>query len=90
MCDPELIEKVRTIITKRSDFILKSIIDGQEDGTIKANINSQLLEDLITGGSIEVCLKWRMAKFNFSIKDRTLGMLEMLLSIWLISIFNFF
>lgn len=79
MCDPELSDKVRMIVNKRSDFILKTIKDAQKNGMIKANINSELLEALITGGSIDVCLKWRMAKFNFSIKDRTLAMLDMLL-----------
>jgi len=79
MCDPELSEKVRNIITKRSDFILKSIKAAQENGTIKSDIKSELLEDLITGGSRDICLKWRIAKFKFSIKDRTLAMLEILL-----------
>jgi AcrR family transcriptional regulator len=79
MCDPELSDKVRGIITKRSDFILKTIKEGQQNGTIKAEINSELLEDLITGGTIEICLKWRMAKFSFSIKDKTLAMIDMLL-----------
>lgn len=83
MCDAELSDKVRAIIIKRSDFILKTINDAQENGTIKANINSELLENLITGGSIDICLKWRMAKFNFSIKDRTLKMLDMLLDSFL-------
>jgi AcrR family transcriptional regulator len=83
MCDPELSDKVRGIITKRSDFILETIKEGQEDGTIKAEINSELLEDLITGGTREICLKWRMVKFSFSIKNRTLAMLDMLLDAFL-------
>jgi AcrR family transcriptional regulator len=83
MCDPELSDKVRMIINKRSDFLLKTIKDAQDNGTIKANINSELLEALITGGSIDVCLKWRMNKFNISIKERTLAMLNMLLDAFL-------
>jgi AcrR family transcriptional regulator len=79
MCDPELADKLRDIITKRSDFICKNIKDAQANGTIKKNISSEILEDLITGGSREICLKWRLAKFNFSIKDRTVTMLNMLL-----------
>lgn len=79
MCDPELSDKVRNIITKRSDFLLKTIKEAQNNGTIKANINSELLENLITGGSRDVCLKWRMAGFSFSIKERTLSMLNLIL-----------
>lgn len=79
MCDPELSDKVKNIITRRSEFLLKTIKRGQEDGTIKAEVNSEYLEDLIIGGTRDICLKWRMAKFNFSIKNRTLAMLDMLL-----------
>lgn len=83
MCDPELYDKIRNIITKRSDFILKTIKDAQKNGVIKSNINSELLEHLITGGCTDICLKWRRAKFNFSIKDRTLAMLDILLDAFL-------
>lgn len=83
MCDDQLSDKIRGIITKRSDFILRTIKDAKESGALKENVNSELLEDLITGGSREVCLKWRLAKFNFSIKDRTSAMLNMLLDAFL-------
>lgn len=79
MCDPQLCDKVKAIIAKRSDFILKNIREAQENGTIKANINGELLEHLITGGITDICLKWRIEKFNFSIKDRTLAMLGIVL-----------
>ncbi len=79
MCDPELSDKVRGIITKRSEFITKNIREGQKNGTIKADIKSELLEDLIIGGAREICLKWRMSKFSFSFKNRTIEMLDMLL-----------
>jgi len=80
MRDPELSDKVRLIINKRSNCIIETIKEGQKNGTIKSDISSELLEDLITGGSREICLKWRMAKFNFSVKDRTLAMLDMILN----------
>jgi AcrR family transcriptional regulator len=79
MCDTELSDKVRSVISKRSDFLLKAINKGKEDGSIKADTDSKLLEDLITGGTRDICLKWRMSKFTFSIKDRTMAMLDMLL-----------
>ena len=83
MRDPELSDKVRLIINKRSNFIIETVKEGQKNGIIKADISSELLEDLITGGSREICLKWRMTKFEFSIKDRTLEMLDMLLNAFL-------
>jgi AcrR family transcriptional regulator len=83
MCDDELSHKIIGIITKRSEFIINIIKDAKESGDINENVNSELLENLITGGSREVCLKWRLAKFSFSIKDRTLVMLNMLLDAFL-------
>lgn len=83
MRDSELSDKVRFIINKRSNFIIETIKEGQKNGIIKADISSELLEDLITGGSREICLKWRMTKFEFSIKDRTLEMLDMSLDAFL-------
>jgi AcrR family transcriptional regulator len=80
MCDPELSDKVKSIITKRSEFILKTVKQGQEQGVITSEVDSELLESLITGGSRDICLKWRMSKFNFSLKDRTLAMLDSLMN----------
>lgn len=79
MCDPELAEKVRGIIGNRSEFILKTIKEGQQEGLIRADIDSELLENLIAGGSREICLRWRMSGFSFSIKDSTSEMLDLLL-----------
>lgn len=79
MHDPDLSDQVKAIITKRSDFLIETIERGRGDGSIKASTDSQLLEHLITGASNDICLKWRMEKFSFSIKERVTAMLEMLL-----------
>jgi AcrR family transcriptional regulator len=80
MCDSELCDKMKSIIDKRSEFLLKNIKIGQENGMINPNIKGELLEDLISGGSRDICLKWRMSNFSFSLKDRTLEMLDMVLN----------
>lgn len=79
MADCALNEKIRLIINKRSDFLVKTIEEGQENGTIKPEIKSEILETLITGGIREICLKWRMENFQFSLKDKVLEMLDTLL-----------
>ncbi len=85
LCDPELHEKVKSIMLKRSDFIQNAVKEAQGFGILDANINSELLEDLITGGCREICLKWRLAKYSFSIKDSTISMLDMLLKAFLVN-----
>jgi AcrR family transcriptional regulator len=80
MCDSELSEKVSSIIYKRSDFIIKTIKSAIDLKLIRANLDPEVLENILTGGSKEICLKWRMARYRFSIKEKNAEMIEMLLS----------
>lgn len=80
MCDKELSEKIRAIIYKRSDFMVKIIEEAQEGKIIQPDINPELLENILSGGSKEICLKWRMQKFKFSIKEKTSEMIDVVLN----------
>jgi len=80
MCDAELSEKVSAIIYKRSDFITKTLQSAIDQKIIRTNLDPAVLENILTGGSKEICLKWRMARYRFSIKEKTAEMVEMLLS----------
>lgn len=80
MCDPELSEKVRSIINKRSEFIIKTIKEAQDNGIIQSNQDCRLIENIISGASKEICLKWRMGKFSFSIKEKTAEMVDAVLT----------
>lgn len=80
MCDTELSEKVSSIIYKRSDFIINTIEAAIEQKLIRANLDPAVLENVLTGGSKEICLKWRMKKYSFSIKEKTAEMIELILS----------
>ena len=80
MCDAELSEKVSSIIYKRSDFITKTLQAAIDQKIIRSNLDAAVLENILTGGSKEICLKWRMDKYRFSIKEKTAEMVEMLLS----------
>lgn len=77
--EAELSQKVRNIIDKRSAFILKCIDMAKNEGLLKKDIKSELIEDLITGATREICLKWRLSDYKFSIKDRTIEMINVLL-----------
>jgi AcrR family transcriptional regulator len=79
MCDADLKERVRSIINKRSGFIIETIIEAQKKGDIRKNLDPELVENLLTGGSKEVCLKWRMENFGFSIKKKTADMIDIMI-----------
>ncbi|MBU4438870.1 MAG: TetR/AcrR family transcriptional regulator [Acetobacterium sp.] len=80
MCDAELIEKTRAIIYKRSDFIVNMIKEAQANKTIRSDLDAQIIENILSGGSKEICLKWRMQKFDFSIKEKTSEMVNVILN----------
>lgn len=80
LADPQLTDKVKMILTKRSSFMFDTIKRGQSEGLIKQDIDGEDVEDLILGGTRSICLKWRMNKYNFSLKDRTISMLNMILN----------
>lgn len=79
MCDDELAERVRFIINNRSGFIIETIIEAQKRGDIMENLDPVLVENILTGGSKEICLKWRMANFGFSIKNETTKMIDIMI-----------
>lgn len=74
-----LSEKVRSILNKRSNFLLRTIDKGKEEGFLRKEVKTELIEDLITGAFREICLKWRLSNFTFSIKERTLEMVNIVL-----------
>lgn len=80
MCDAELVEKIRAIIYKRSDFVVNTIKEAQANKIIQSDLEAQLIEDILSGGSKEICLKWRMEKFDFSIKEKTSEMVDVILN----------
>lgn len=80
MCDAELVEKIRAIIYKRSDFVVNTIKEAQKNKIIRPDLEAQLIEDILSGGSKEICLKWRMEKFDFSIKEKTSEMVDVILN----------
>ncbi|MDF2822322.1 MAG: transcriptional regulator [Clostridiales bacterium] len=80
LCDSELSATMRGIITKRMNFILETSEKAKKLGMIGSHIDCENLADLIMGGSREICLRWRMNKYSFSLKDKTVSMLSMLLS----------
>lgn len=80
MCDEELAEKVSAIIYKRADFIIKTIQAAKDQNLIGAHLDPILLENILTGGSKEICLKWRMERYCFSIKEKTAEMVDTIIS----------
>jgi AcrR family transcriptional regulator len=76
-----LADKIRTIIHKREDFIVTMIKSGQACGVFSETLKPARMAELFIGGNKEICLKWRMENYNFSLKERTLELFEILIAV---------
>jgi Transcriptional regulator len=76
---PELTEKVKSIFIKRADLLKQLVEEAKSIGEIPYDIDSENLACIISGFCREICLKWRLENYQFSLKEKTLSTLKMLL-----------
>lgn len=67
--EPELEDKVKSIVNLRSQFIMKMIDEAKKRNEISNDLDTENIADIISGTFREICLKWRINR-NFSLKDR--------------------
>lgn len=77
--EPELEEKVRSIVFQRSQLLEKMINEAKKQNEIKEDINAEILSDIISGAVREICLKWRFSR-SFSLKERINSSLNTILA----------
>jgi len=77
--EPELEDKVKSIVFRRSQLLEKLIDDAKKRNELKEDIDAELLADIISGAFREICLKWRFSK-KFSLKDRINSSLNAILA----------
>lgn len=74
--EAELTDRVKNIMSSRSQFIKQLIEDAQKTDEIRPDIDSDHLLSIIFGFFHEICSKWRLENRSFSLKDRTLLILN--------------
>jgi AcrR family transcriptional regulator len=77
--DPNLSDKVKTILLSRTLFLTDLIKQAQKLGKIDLGIDSKCLAITIIGIEREWCLNWRLSDFSFSLSEKILETLEMTL-----------
>ncbi|ATW26103.1 TetR/AcrR family transcriptional regulator [Candidatus Formimonas warabiya] len=78
-CDPALAVKVKNIYTDRTDFIQKTIEQGQKVGQICPDVDSDHLTHIVAGSFRSVCLSWRLNNYAFPLKEKILLTLKVIL-----------
>lgn len=77
--EAEFADTVKSILDSRRDFLREVIEGGQKKGEVKADIESEILADIIVGAFGSICLSWRMNGRNFPLRAKILAALNMLL-----------
>lgn len=65
--DNKLSEIVAQIMTQKSQMVAGIITSGQEDGSIRNDIDADQLTITIMGSMRFTILKWRLSNFNFNL-----------------------
>jgi AcrR family transcriptional regulator len=77
--NPELRDKVKGIFDIHTSFINQQVVEAKRLQLINPDVDSESLTDTVLGTFMRLCLKWRMHEHNFSLRDRTLSIIEMIL-----------
>jgi AcrR family transcriptional regulator len=77
--DPDLSDKVNEIILLRSAIIENILEEEFENGVFRPETDVKLLADVIISICQGICLKWRLNGYAFSLRERTLQAINMVL-----------
>ena len=73
-----LADKMHSIYKTRYDFLNTLIEEAKREGELPKGLDSNKFTTIIKAVVRESCLEWRMEKYQFSLKDKILTILEML------------
>lgn len=72
-------EKIKDIVGNRADFLSQLISQAQSAGVICAEVDCDILSDIILGCVRSTCLRWRINNGDFSLKDRIISAVSLIL-----------
>ncbi len=80
LSEPDFVDKIKSILCSRINFLEKVIEEGKKAGEINHQVDSGILADIIIGTFGGICLEWRLNGRNFSLRDKTLTAINMILT----------
>lgn len=78
--DPNLGDKVKSIFQRRYMYMKELLEEAQAAGMMKKEVDIDVLTDIITSTQRGICLKWRLEEYSFSLREKTLQAITMLLT----------
>ncbi|MHB8129299.1 MAG: TetR/AcrR family transcriptional regulator [Mobilitalea sp.] len=77
--EPDLTAKVKEIQTSRITMLQQLVVNAQNAGDISKDTNSEMIAVMISGFTKEICFNWRLNNCEYSLRERTVETLEILL-----------
>ena len=82
---PEISEHINSISNAKFKFISDFIKSGINNGELKKEVKNEEFADIILGLITEVTQRWRKNNYGFSLKEKLMSTVEMLLRLSLIN-----
>lgn len=76
--EPDLTDKVNSIINRHNEYILQFVLEAQSSKEL-ISADPESISFMISGLFHELCLAWRLSGRNFSLKEKTMSALIILL-----------
>lgn len=76
----DLADKVQKIFRTRTDLIMELADEAKRQDRLIPGTDPEKLADIISGTFTTICLKWRLRKYGFSLKEYVMETLKMLLN----------
>lgn len=77
---PELEEKSNRIFFTRFQYMRKLIEEAQMAGVLCEEADAEALADIFTSTCKGICIRWRISGFTFSLREKTIQAVTMLLN----------
>lgn len=78
--DPLYTNKIKEISESRVKVLEQLIIQAKNAGEISKETNSEQLAEIIVGYCRQTILKWRLESYSFSLKERVMSTVTMILN----------
>lgn len=77
--DSRLQDKTKNIFMTRAEYIRRLVEKAQEADVISKETNSESLTDIIMSTFRGMCIKWKINNYDFSLREKTLIAIKLLL-----------
>lgn len=78
--EPDLTPRITSILHSRKESLKAVIDDCRRAGEFRADVDSDVLADIISGTFATICLTWRLADCGFPLRQRAMLALQTILA----------